>query len=421
MSVQKTEISKFARSNHAKNMDLSIGWNRRLLEPFGVWPLSYSNSGVQRCVRWLKYVVSYFLISLICVPLGLFGVFEVEGAYNKLKLFGPMSFFLMVYMKYFNLINNITHFRDCIEQIESDWKNTSYSEDRDIMVENAIFGRRLVKICCFFTYSGFVFYYVATPIATGRVTDPIHNLTFVPTPFPVAQVVVDTRHSPANEIFIVGQFFGGFVLHGIAVGACTYAAVFAVHACGQVKILHSWLQHLTAGRTDMSESVDDRIANIVRQHVRILKFLSATEEVLQQISFVEFTGCTLNLCLLGYYILMEWETHDIATVVTYVLILVSFGFNIFIFCYIGELIAEQCSRVGEVAYMIDWYNLQGKKKQCLIMIIAMSNSSSKLTAGGMVELSLSTFGDVRIQCAIYVCIFCKCNRNVYKSFKCVGC
>ncbi|XP_076642162.1 odorant receptor 10-like isoform X4 [Halictus rubicundus] len=394
MSVQKTEISKFARSNHAKNMDLSIGWNRRLLEPFGVWPLSYSNSGVQRCVRWLKYVVSYFLISLICVPLGLFGVFEVEGAYNKLKLFGPMSFFLMVYMKYFNLINNITHFRDCIEQIESDWKNTSYSEDRDIMVENAIFGRRLVKICCFFTYSGFVFYYVATPIATGRVTDPIHNLTFVPTPFPVAQVVVDTRHSPANEIFIVGQFFGGFVLHGIAVGACTYAAVFAVHACGQVKILHSWLQHLTAGRTDMSESVDDRIANIVRQHVRILKFLSATEEVLQQISFVEFTGCTLNLCLLGYYILMEWETHDIATVVTYVLILVSFGFNIFIFCYIGELIAEQCSRVGEVAYMIDWYNLQGKKKQCLIMIIAMSNSSSKLTAGGMVELSLSTFGDV---------------------------
>ncbi|XP_076642163.1 uncharacterized protein LOC143352972 isoform X5 [Halictus rubicundus] len=117
----------------------------------------------------------------------------------------------------------------------------------------------------------------------------------------------------------------------------------------------------------------------------------------------------------------EWETHDIATVVTYVLILVSFGFNIFIFCYIGELIAEQCSRVGEVAYMIDWYNLQGKKKQCLIMIIAMSNSSSKLTAGGMVELSLSTFGDVRIQCAIYVCIFCKCNRNVYKSFKCVGC
>ncbi|XP_076642165.1 uncharacterized protein LOC143352972 isoform X7 [Halictus rubicundus] len=330
MSVQKTEISKFARSNHAKNMDLSIGWNRRLLEPFGVWPLSYSNSGVQRCVRWLKYVVSYFLISLICVPLGLFGVFEVEGAYNKLKLFGPMSFFLMVYMKYFNLINNITHFRDCIEQIESDWKNTSYSEDRDIMVENAIFGRRL---------------------------------------------------------------------------------------------------HLTAGRTDMSESVDDRIANIVRQHVRILKCVlvrhgrSVATNIIRRVHrmYAEFVSPGI-LHSDGMHVrCKEWETHDIATVVTYVLILVSFGFNIFIFCYIGELIAEQCSRVGEVAYMIDWYNLQGKKKQCLIMIIAMSNSSSKLTAGGMVELSLSTFGDVRIQCAIYVCIFCKCNRNVYKSFKCVGC
>ncbi|XP_076276551.1 uncharacterized protein LOC143207222 [Lasioglossum baleicum] len=316
------------------------------------------------------------LTNLIFIPFGLFGILEVEGANNKLKIFGPTNFFLMVYMKYFNLINNISHFRTCIEQIESDWKNMSYPEDRDIMVKSAISGRRLVKICCFLSYIGFVFYYIAIPITTGRVTDPIQNLSFVPTSFPVAQIIADTRHSPMNEIFIVGQALGALVVHGIAVGACTYAAVFAEHACGQVKILISRLEHLTGGRTDMSESVDDRIANIVSQHVRILKCVR---------------------CIL------EWDIHDITTVVSHGVILISVGFNLFIFCYIGELIAEQCSRVGEVAYMIDWYNLQGKKKQCLIMIIAMSNSPSKLTAGGMVELSLSTFGDVRIQCIVYFC------------------
>ncbi|XP_076375582.1 uncharacterized protein LOC143258920 [Megalopta genalis] len=142
------------KTDHAKNLNLSIGWNRWILEPFGVWPLSYSNSGVQKYVRWLRNLVSYFLISFICVPVGLYAILEVKSAYNKLKLFGPMSFFLMVYMKYFSLMNNINRFRQCIEQIESDWKNMSNSKDRDIMVESAIFGRRLVKICCFFTLDG---------------------------------------------------------------------------------------------------------------------------------------------------------------------------------------------------------------------------------------------------------------------------
>lgn len=44
--------------------------------------------------------------------------------------------------------------------------------------------------------------------------------------------------------------------------------------------------------------------------------------------------------------------------------------------------------------MIDWYRLQGRKSHALLLIIAMSSSSIKLTAGKFVELSISSFGDV---------------------------
>ena len=44
--------------------------------------------------------------------------------------------------------------------------------------------------------------------------------------------------------------------------------------------------------------------------------------------------------------------------------------------------------------MVDWYRLEGNKKLCFVLIIAMSNSSIKLTAGNMVELCLTTFSDV---------------------------
>ncbi|KAG6804462.1 odorant receptor 25 isoform X1 [Apis mellifera caucasica] len=172
-----------------------------------------------------------------------------------------------------------------------------------------------------------------------------------------------------------------------------------------MQVLMNWLDHLVDGRSDMSKAIDDRIANIVIQHDRILKFLALTEKALQQISFVEFLGCTANMCLLGYYLIVEWNPKEIILSVTYVALIISITFNIFIFCYIGDLVAEQyliemnnvsiqCQKVGEMAYMIEWYRLTGKKKLCCILIIAMSNSSVKFTAGNMVELSIYTFSDV---------------------------
>jgi len=44
--------------------------------------------------------------------------------------------------------------------------------------------------------------------------------------------------------------------------------------------------------------------------------------------------------------------------------------------------------------MIDWCRLPGKKGLALVLMIAMFNSSIKLTAANLFNLSLSTFGDV---------------------------
>lgn len=44
--------------------------------------------------------------------------------------------------------------------------------------------------------------------------------------------------------------------------------------------------------------------------------------------------------------------------------------------------------------MIEWHRLPGRKGLVLILMIAMSNASIKLTAANLIELSLSTFGDV---------------------------
>lgn len=52
--------------------------------------------------------------------------------------------------------------------------------------------------------------------------------------------------------------------------------------------------------------------------------------------------------------------------------------------------------------MIDWHRLPGRKGLALILMIAMANSSVKLTAGNLFELSLGTFGDVSNAILIFI-------------------
>lgn len=135
------------------------------------------------------------------------------------------------------------------------------------------------------------------------------------------------------------------------------------------------------------------------------------------------------------------------------MIYIQTAFNIFIFCYIGEIVTEQvisrnqhnvfcrlckssenrtiyflvkylysdflyslyhfyaslsnrivnlkifvliyqCKNIGRMAYMADWYKLDYKIARSFILIIAQSNSVIKITAGKLFQLSIATFGDV---------------------------
>lgn len=85
-----------------------------------------------------------------------------------------------------------------------------------------------------------------------------------------------------------------------------------------------------------------------------------------------------------------------------VVIYMSMSFNIFIFCYIGEIVTEQCKQVGETVYMTKWYCLPHKTAHDLILIISRSSSVTKLTAGKLVQLSIRTYGDVMRTSMMYL-------------------
>ncbi|KAF7381315.1 hypothetical protein HZH66_013709 [Vespula vulgaris] len=380
------------RDNLDENANFNVQLNRWILKSIGAWPKSSDVSYCQIYLHRLNKTICYALIIFLMIPCGLYLTLEVKDTYDKLRLTGPLSFCLMAIIKYCALNIRENDIRQCFEYIEWDWKKVKHNEDLQIMKENANLSRRIVIVCATFMYSSAAFYYIAVPFARGMITEMDSNVTYRPLVYPVAKIIVDARRSPINEIFFGIQCISGFLTHSITTAACGLAATFAMHACGQLQLIISCLENLVDGREDSNDTIEERLADIVQRHVRALNFISLTEEVLNEISLVEVVGYNYQ-----YLYSQGWQYNETMGRVTYIILFVSVTFNIFIFCYIGELLADQCQKVGERSYMIDWYRLPWKDVRGLVLILAMSNSPNNLTAGYLIELSLTSFGD-KISC-----------------------
>ncbi|XP_071641244.1 odorant receptor 4-like isoform X3 [Temnothorax longispinosus] len=309
-------------------------------------------------------------------------------------------------VNYWVLLKRSGDIRKLIRHMETDWRLVQRIDDREVMLQHAKYGRSVALICGLIMQGGAFLFSLARAMKTVPITVGNETFTTHPMTCPIYSKIIDTRYSPVNEIALVLQFLSTFIINSSTVGACSLAAIFAIHACGQLNVLYTWLHELVEKKKE-NDTAEGKVAVIVEHHLRILSFISRVESIMHPVSLTELMGCTVIMCLLGYYTIMAWETLDTAKIISYVIVYLSMSFNIFIFCYIGEIITEQCKYVGQMAYMTDWYNLHHKTALGLVLIIARSNNVIKMTAGKLFHLSIATFGDVSNTDIPFLCFLTK--------------
>ncbi|XP_020279255.1 odorant receptor 4-like [Pseudomyrmex gracilis] len=385
---------------YERDSDYSIQLNRWFLKPLGAWPgatTSVIDRILSRCIQF----VCYSLIVITLIPCALY-IMREPDVQLKLKAFGPMIHWLISGVNYCSLLLHSYDIRKCVDHMRDDWRVVERTRDREVMLRNAKFGRFISSFCAIFMQGGVCSYSIVTAITP--VVIQIDNITItthqLPCPFYIK--FVDARYSPANEIVVCLQLLSAVIVNSVTVGACSLAAVFATHACGQLSILMIRLDELVEGAEDKREITHQKLAFIVEHHLRVLSFVSQIEAIMHQICLVELWCCTTDICLLGYYTITEWYLHDIKTLLTYFTIFVAKSGNIFIYCYIAEILTDQCQKIGEMAYMTKWYRLHHKIALGLILIISRSNAVIKITAGKMIQLSIATFGDVMKTAFVYL-------------------
>lgn len=258
----------------AKNLhDHSVQLNRWFLKPIGAWPRRAATSSSERAATHALIFSCYFLIVFTLVPCVLNIFFEEKNLELQLRAVGPLSHWLMGGMNYCSLLFRNNDIRRCMQHMEKDWKTINRPQDHKIMTRNAKMGRFIAGFCAVFMHGGVFSYGIVNGMTTVVVSVGNESVSMLQLPCPFYSKIIDTRFSPANEIVLVVQLLSTFVVNSTTVAACSLAAVFATHACGQLDIVISRLDKLVEGDNNekKSDGVQQRLADIVDRHLRALR------------------------------------------------------------------------------------------------------------------------------------------------------
>ncbi|XP_014475024.1 PREDICTED: uncharacterized protein LOC106744617 [Dinoponera quadriceps] len=378
--------------NYKSDVIDALMWCRRVMRILGIWPLMFPDtSTIEKILATISFSVCWSALGFLLIPMTIYTLSDQTEISDKIKMLGPLGYVVASVMKYMLLVIRHRSIRRCIHVLGIDWRTVQEEDYRTIMIKDSMKGHTLSKFCMSFIYCGGLCYNTVIPFLSRR-PENVVNITFGPVTYPGFDILFDLRFLPAYAFVFFAQLMTSIIMFNITTAVCCLAATFVAHACGQIGIVMARVECLVKGVQNNRKK--SGIGIIVNHHVQALRFSASIEDVLNELCMVEIVESTLVICLLEYYCLAEWHNNDGFAIMTYIFLLTSFVFNIYMFCYIGELLTDQCSKVGYTSYEIEWYHLPGKTALDLTLMISMSHNPVKITAGKLISLSFTSFGNV---------------------------
>jgi len=251
------------------NNDYSLQLSRWYLIPIGAWPQINSSNMACKIFTLLHIFICMMTVGFIMIPCTLFVLFEKVNIKLKLSAIGPLLHRVMGSINYCILLKRSSDIRKLIRHMETDWRIVHKIEDREVMLQYAKFGRFVAGICGVIMHGGAFLFSIARAIKYVVVIVGNDTIRMHPMTCPIYSKIIDIRFSPVNEIALVIQFLSTFIVSSSITGACSLAAVFAMHACGQLNVLYKWLHELVENQKE--DPTEQKLATVVEHHLRVLR------------------------------------------------------------------------------------------------------------------------------------------------------
>lgn len=255
--------------NYENDIRYTVQVHRLILGLIGVWPiLTKARYRGETFVKGIIRAVCCFLLSFNLIPWALYMFLIVDSLTGRLRMLGGLCFYSMVAAMYCMLILRQGRIRECVRHVEEDWRNVRDVNDRKIMLVNARAGRFIIICATLFLFTSGFTYRLIQPIFRSKII--IGNVTIRPLVQGNYYIFFDPQQSPAYEIVFSMHLLTGIIIYIVTASVCGVAALFTMHACGQLEMLAVWLKNLSdESQWSKNCTAAQKLATIITHHIRI--------------------------------------------------------------------------------------------------------------------------------------------------------
>ncbi|XP_011861585.1 PREDICTED: uncharacterized protein LOC105558492 [Vollenhovia emeryi] len=222
-----------------------------------------------------------------------------------------------------------------------DWMALKSDTERLVMIRRVRTARLIMTMGYIFAMTGS--FTIIVPPYFGTESVQITNFMNRSKSLPLeTYTFYDTDKSPQFEITYLLHAIT--ILIGSIIETCIdlFLVLIVLHISGQLEIFRYRLITLVS-----CENFNEALSDIVRKHLRLIRFLDTIESMYSLVMFVLLLYFGVIFCLNGFLctiILTDIETDGAvvqalySSVTAYILLM-----NTFLFCFAGEIVSEQVS------------------------------------------------------------------------------
>ncbi|XP_055919724.1 odorant receptor 82a-like isoform X2 [Eupeodes corollae] len=189
-------------------------------------------------------------------------------------------------------------------------------------------------------------------------------------PFRSRLSVLDLNQSPTYELMF---FYQAIALTTVANLTVAHDTLF----CGLLSICAAILSSISR---EVRE-IDSRWENGGNPEIILKEIIEKIKE----------TFCS-NQMALSVYLVSVWGLKDLTGMLMVIIALIQ-TFDLWIYCYFGQIIANQNEKLQRELYCTNWYNHSKQFKSMLLLTIFVTQNDRFVKAGRIIALSLATFSD----------------------------
>ncbi|XP_014614690.1 PREDICTED: odorant receptor 13a-like [Polistes canadensis] len=142
------------------------------------------------------------------------------------------------------------------------------------------------------------------------------------------------------------------------------------------------------------KDVHHRIRFLIQMHYKTIWIAKSLDNAFNIVLLDELLGNSIVLAISIYYVLISYDSAEIATSCTYIFFALTALTMLYGFCVIGDQLTQKSQDVLDAYYECNWQDMSCRTKKSLLICMIRAKTYLYLTGGKFYIFSLIGFTDV---------------------------